>query len=72
MSITVKAAREELEAAHQAYIHSDHKDVATAKENLETARHTYWNACAAFCTKLEFTTYLNEVESELVTQGLWT
>lgn len=72
MSITVKAAREALESAHATYIQCDHEDVASAKQELENARHTFWNACANFCTKVEFLGSLNEVESELVTQGLWT
>lgn len=71
MSITVKAAREALEAAHQAYKTCDHEDVASVKEQLDNARYTFWNACAAFCTTLEFKTSLDQVESELVTQGLW-
>lgn len=69
--ITVKAAREQLEAAHQAYKTCDHEDVASVKEQLDSARYTFWNACAAFCTKLEFAEDLDQVESELVTQGLW-
>jgi hypothetical protein len=72
MSITVKAAREALEAAHATYIQCDHEDIASAKETLDNARHTFWNTCAAFCTSLEFKHSLSEVESELVTQGLWT
>ena len=72
MSITVKQAREALETAHAAYRQADHEDVSSAKENLDNARHTFWNACAAFCTSLEFKTSLDQVESELVTQGLWT
>ena len=71
MSITVKAAREALEAAHTAYIQADHDDVTCAKENLDNARHTFWNTCAAFCTTLEFKTSLDQVESELVAHGLW-
>lgn len=71
MSITVSQARIDLENAHQTYIKCDHKDVATAKENLENARHEYWNACANFCTKLEFLVDLAEVHENLITQGLW-
>lgn len=71
MNITVKQAREELEAAHTAYIQADHDDVTSAKESLDNARHTFWNACAAFCTKLEFSTSLDQVESELIAHGLW-
>ena len=74
MSITVKAAREALEAAHLAYTKADiEHPTAThiAKEALTNARHNYWNACAAFCTKLEFATTLTQVESVLISQGVW-
>ena len=75
MSMTVKAAREILEAAQAAYIASDvthPTQIITAKKELNSARFDYHEACAAFCSKLEFTVSLNEVESELVNQGLWT
>jgi len=75
MSITVKAARDALEAAHMAFTKADiEHPTAThiAKEALTNARHEYWNACAAFCTKLEFATDLAYVHDALITQGLWT
>ena len=73
MSITVKQAREALEAAQLAYISADvthPTQIITTKEALTHARHEYWNACAAFCTKLEFSD-LAEVHENLVTQGIW-
>jgi hypothetical protein len=75
MNITVKAAREALEAAHMSYINADvthPTQIITTKEALTNARHEYWNACAAFCTKLEFATDLADVHDALITQGLWT
>jgi len=74
MSITVKAAREALEAAQLAYISADvthPTQIITTKEALTNARHEYWNACANFCTKLEFSVDLAEVHENLITQGLW-
>lgn len=74
MSITVKQAREALESAHFAFTKADiEHPTAThiAKEALTNARHEYWNACANFCTKLEFSTDLAEVHENLITQGLW-
>ena len=74
MSITVKAAREALEAAHLTFVSADiEHPTAThiAKEALNNARHEYWNACAAFCTKLEFATDLAEVHNQLIEQGIW-
>jgi hypothetical protein len=74
MSITVKAAREALEAAQLAYISADvthPTQIITTKEALTNARHEYWNACAAFCTKLEFSVDLAEVHENLIAQGLW-
>lgn len=74
MSITVKQAREALEAAQLAYISADvthPTQIITTKEALTNARHEYWNACAAFCTKLEFSVDLAEVHENLVAHGLW-
>ena len=55
MTITVKAAREALEAAQAAYISADieHPTAThTAKEALTHARHEYWAACAALVERL--------------------
>lgn len=55
MSITVKQAREALEAAHLAYVQADieHPTAThTAKEELTHARHEYWAACAALVERL--------------------
>lgn len=74
MTITVKAAREALEAAHLAYVQADiEHPTAThiAKEALTNARHEYWDACARLCVKLEFATDLAQVESALINQGVW-
>lgn len=74
MSITVKQAREALEAAQHAYISADvthPTQIITTKEALTNARHEYWNACADFCTKLEFSVDLAEVHENLIIQGLW-
>lgn len=74
MTITVKAAREALEAAHLAYTKADvEHPTAThiAKEALTHARHEYWAACAALCETLEFATTLPQVESVLISQGVW-
>lgn len=74
MTITVTQARIALEASHMAYVQADiEHPTAThiAKEALTNARHEYWNACAALCTKLEFATDLSQVESELIKQGIW-
>lgn len=74
MNTTVKQAREALEAAHLAFTKADiEHPTAThiAKETLTNARYEYWNACAAFCTKLEFSVDLAEVHENLITQGLW-
>lgn len=74
MSLTVKAAREALEAAHLAYTKADiEHPTAThiAKEALTNARHNYWAACAALCETLEFATSLPRVESVLISQGIW-
>lgn len=74
MTITVTQSRIALEAAQMAYISADiEHPTAThiAKEALNNARHDYLNACAAFCTKLEFATDLSQVESELIKQGVW-
>ena len=73
-TITVTQARIALEAAHMAYVQADiEHPTATqiAKEALTNARHEYWNACANFCTKLEFSVDLAEVHENLVAQGLW-
>lgn len=74
MSLTVKAAQQALEAAHMAFVSADiEHPTAThiAKEALTHARHEYWNACAAFCTKLEFSVDLAEVHENLIAQGIW-
>ena len=74
MNITVKAAREILEAAQAAYINADvthPTQIVTAKKDLNSARFDYHEACAAFCTKLEFSVDLAEVHENLITQGLW-
>lgn len=74
MTITVKAAREALEAAHLAYTKADiEHPTAThiAKEALTNARHNYWAACAALCETLEFATSLSQVESVLISHGVW-
>ena len=73
-TITVTQARIALEAAHMAFISADiEHPTAThiAKEALTNARHEYWDACANFCTKLEFATDLAQVESALINQGIW-
>jgi hypothetical protein len=75
MNITVKAAREILEAAQAAYINADvthPTQIVTAKKDLNSARFDYHEACAALCTKLEFSTSVADVESELIAHGLWT
>jgi hypothetical protein len=75
MSLTVKKAREILEAAQAAYIAADIEhpsQITEAKFSLANARFDYHEACAALCTKLEFSTSVADVESELVNQGLWT
>ncbi len=75
MSITVKAAREALEAAQYAYVHADvthPTQITESKKALNAARFDYHEACAALCTKLEFSTSVADVESELVNQGVWT
>ena len=75
MSITVKAAREALEAAQYAYVHADvthPTEITESKKALNAARFDYHEACANFCTKLEFSVDLAEVHENLVTQGLWT
>ncbi len=71
MSLTVKAAQQALKAARKHYTICEHRDVAEAKHLLDNARYAYLNACAALCTKLEFSTSVADVESELVNQGLW-
>lgn len=74
MTITVKAAREALEAAHLAYVQADIEHPTarhTAKEALTHARHEYWAACAALSETLEFATSLHQVESVLISQGIW-
>jgi len=75
MSLTVKKAREALEAAQKAYVGADvthPTQIITAKKDLNSARFDYHEACAAFCTSLEFKTSLSQVESELIAHGLWT
>ena len=55
MTITVKAAREALEAAHLAYKKADiEHPTAThiAKEALTHARHEYWTTCAEYIENL--------------------
>ena len=74
MSITVKAAREVLEAAHLAYVQADiEHPTATlvAKEALTHARHEYWDACARLCVKLEFTGDVGGLIKTLREQGIW-
>lgn len=74
MTITVKAAREALEAAHLAYTKADiEHPTAThiAKEALANARHEYWDACARLCVKLEFTSDVSGVIKSLREQGIW-
>lgn len=74
MTITVKSAREALEAAHLAYVQSDiEHPTAThiAKEALTNARYEYWDACARLCVKLEFVGDIEEVSKELHKQGIW-
>lgn len=74
MSLTVKAAQQALEAAQYAYVHADvthPTQIITTKEALTNARHEYWNACANFCTKLEFSVDLAEVHENLIAQGIW-
>ena len=74
MSITVKQAREALEAAQYAYVHADvthPTQITESKKALNAARFDYHEACAALCANLEFKTSLDQVESELVAQGLW-
>ncbi len=74
-TVTVKQAREAVEAALLAFTRADiEHPTAThvAKEALTNARNEYWNACANFCTKLEFSVDLAEVHENLITQGLWT
>lgn len=68
---TVKQAREALEAARSNYATCSHRDVAEVKALLDSARHKYHEACADFCTKLEFSVDLAEVHEKLVEQGLW-
>jgi len=73
-TITVTQARIALEAAQLAYISADVEHptaLPLAKADMENARHEYWNACANFCTKLEFSVDLAEVHENLITQGLW-
>lgn len=72
MSITVKAARDALEAAQLYYTTCSHAEVTEAKDQLSNARHEYWSACATLVANLEFKTSLDQVESELIAQGLWT
>lgn len=74
MSITVKQAREALEAAKYAHdtANVEHPtELILAKEALNAARFDYHEACADFCTKLEFSVDLAEVHEKLVEQGLW-
>lgn len=74
MSITVKQAREALEAAKYAHdtANVEHPtELILAKEALNAARFDYHEACAALCTLLEFKTSIDQVESELVAHGLW-
>lgn len=55
MTITVKAAREALDAAHLAYTKADiEHPTAThlAKEALTHARHDYWDACTSLVERL--------------------
>ncbi len=74
MSLTVKAAQQALEAAQHAYVHADvthPTQITESKKALNAARFDYHEACAALCANLEFKTSLDQVESELVAQGLW-
>lgn len=74
MTITVKAAREALEAAHLAYTKADiEHPTAThiAKEALTHARHEYFSACAEFVERLKYTDDLAEVQNRLIAQGIW-
>ena len=70
--MTVTQARTALEAAKQNYGKCDHSEVTTAKQALDKARYAYYQACAELVTALEFKTSLDQVESELIAQGLWT
>ena len=73
-TITVKQAREAVEAALLAFTKADiEHPTAThiAKEKLNAARFDYHEACAAFCTKLEFSVDLAEVHENLIAQGIW-
>lgn len=75
MSITVKAARDALESAQKAYINADvthPTQITTTKKALNSARFDYHEACATLVANLEFKTSLDQVESELIAQGLWT
>ena len=72
MSLTVKKAREILEAARAHYYRCEPEEVVAAKTAMDSATNQYLACCSDFCTRLEFTTYLKDVESELVNQGLWT
>lgn len=75
MSLTVKAAREILEAAQAAYINADvthPTQIVTAKKDMNSARFDYHEACSALIAKLEFLTSITQVESELIAHGLWT
>lgn len=74
MNTTVKQAREALEAAQHAYISADvthPTQITETKKTLNAARFDYHEACADFCTKLEFSVDLAEVHEKLVEQGLW-
>lgn len=73
-AITVKAAQKAVEVAQYAYVHADVNhptQIITTKQTLNSARQEYLNACAAFCTKLEFATDLAEVHHQLIEQGIW-
>jgi hypothetical protein len=75
MAITVKEARLALEAAKEAHTKADIEHptaISTTKAALTNARHVYWDACESLCTKLEFSTSVADVESELIAHGLWT
>lgn len=55
MTITVKAAREVLEAAHSAYLSADIEHpsaLSIAKLNLRSARTEYLSACAELLERL--------------------
>lgn len=74
MTITVKAAREALEAAHLAYVQADIEhptETHIAKEALTHARHEYWDTCARLCVKLEFTSDVGGLIKTLREQGIW-